>query len=99
MNWEVLCKCETAGKQKWGSALPREGPSPLPSSLPATSLAWCKAQPLWWRNSFATQHPRGQSQVSHIKRPPLGDFSDLTRAQHQNVSPPGLGVTCLHPRL
>lgn len=35
MNWEVLCKHETSGKQKWGSALPWKGPASLPFSLPA----------------------------------------------------------------
>lgn len=35
---------------------------------------------------------RGQSQVSHIKRPLLGDLPDLALDLHQSISPLALGT-------
>lgn len=71
---------------------------PLLSVSPA-SLGRCRGQLSWWRNSFAAQDPRGESQVSHTKLPPLGDFSDLTPDLPQNICTLDLGLTCLHPRI
>ena len=91
-NWEAC------GFRQGKMGFPPPQGYPLLSVSPA-SLGRCRGQHSWWRNSFATQDPRGQSQVSHAKLPPLGDFSDLTQDLPRNISTLDLGLTCLHPQI